>query len=118
MAILHIDNYLDLDIDAGDGVEPAVARVVGELDVAGCPAAQQAVEALLDDKAPVVLDLSKVTFFSAAGISLVLALDGRARALGTDLIVRDPHPVVMRLFRLAGVVDHLRFEGGCPADGA
>jgi anti-anti-sigma factor len=118
MATLHIDDYLDLDVDAGDGAAPPVVRVVGELDVAGCPAAREAVEALLDDKTAVVLDLSGVTFFSAAGISLVLALDDRARAQGTDLIVRDPHPVVMRLFRLAGVVDHLRFEQSCPADGA
>ena len=110
MAWLHIDDYLDLDVDPGRHGAPAVVSIVGELDVAGCPQAQAAVEVVLGEAKAVVLDLSQVTFFSAAGIGLVLGLQDRALSAGADFVVRDPHPSVMRLFTLAGVAAHVRLE--------
>jgi anti-anti-sigma factor len=116
VAWLHLDDFLDLDLEVGSDGAPTVIAVIGELDAAACPPAQAVVEVLLDDTTSVVLDMSSVTFFSAAGISMMLALQDRAAAMGTELTVRDPHPVVVRLLDLAGVVPRLHLES-IPAPG-
>jgi anti-anti-sigma factor len=110
VAWLHLDDFLDLDVEVGTDGAPTVVAVIGELDAAGCPSAQAAVEVMLDETTPVVLDMSSVTFFSAAGISMMLALQDRAAAMGTELTVRDPHPAVTRLLDLAGVGRRVHLE--------
>jgi anti-anti-sigma factor len=117
MAWLHIDDFLDVDVETGEDGAPLVVAMVGELDAAACPPAQALVEALIDGTAPVVIDLSGARFFSAAGITMLLALQDRATAKGTSLTLRDPHPAVARLLDLAGVAPRLT-SARRPARGA
>lgn len=53
-----------------------------------------------------VLDLSGVTFFSAAGLRALLALRDAA-AQGTQLVLLDPSPSVRLVLELSGLADEL-----------
>ncbi|HVM67823.1 MAG TPA: STAS domain-containing protein [Acidimicrobiales bacterium] len=110
MAWLHLDEFLDLDLEVGTDGAPTVVSVIGELDAAACPTAQAVSERTLAEATPVVLDMSSVTFFSAAGITMLLALQDRAAAVGTELTLRDPHPIVIRLLDIAGVASRFQLD--------
>ncbi len=77
----------------GDAV---IAEVVGEVDLRGAPAFQQAVLALAAEKPKrLIIDLSGVPFMDSSGVASLVKLLARTRKAHTDL-------------RLAGLNGHVR----------
>ncbi|ONI89059.1 hypothetical protein ALI144C_05950 [Actinosynnema sp. ALI-1.44] len=84
-----------------DQADIVVVAAAGEVDLLTTPLLEQALDtALRPGSPPVVVDLSRVTFFAAAGIRalLVATAAGPRRRLP---IVASPD--VLRLLRIAGV---------------
>ncbi|PDP88504.1 hypothetical protein CQJ94_05730 [Glycomyces fuscus] len=80
-----------------------VVRIRGGIDLTTVPAYRDRLfDAVLADADRIVVDLSGVTFFSAAGISLMAAAWVRARALGVDLRLAAPSDQVRNLLELVG----------------
>jgi anti-sigma B factor antagonist len=84
--------------------ERATLRVSGEIDVATEPAFRRALDAVVTEAhSPAVVDLSRVTFIDARGLSALVAK--RQEVSGTDvtLVLLDPSPWVRRLLETTGL---------------
>jgi anti-anti-sigma factor len=82
----------------------ATVRLAGELDVASAGIARRAVEQFGAGTKRIVLDLSRVTFFDAAGIRFLFAAREQASAAGGDLVLRRPSTAVRRVLELTGAL--------------
>jgi anti-anti-sigma factor len=84
----------------------AVVRILGGIDLTTAPAYRDRLfDTIRADADRIVVDLSGVTFFSAAGISLLAAAWVRARELGVDLRLAAPSDRVRELLELVGTRD-------------
>ncbi len=96
----------------------AIVTACGEVDVATAPVLRQAL--MKASGAPdrdsgnhhVVVDLSGVTFLDACGLGVLLAAALRARRAGTDLILRNPSRLTVRLLEITALGRAFRLEGG------
>ena len=76
-----------------------VVRAGGELDMLTAPrlsAQLDRAEAIVVPPAPVVLDLTGLTFLGSAGLAVMLAHHERCAALGSTLRIRADNEVVTR----------------------
>jgi anti-sigma B factor antagonist len=106
-----MDPVFDIDRSQVDG--HARVRFVGELDRAAVEQAHAEVIEVLDKTAgALTVDLSRLTFCDASGVSLLLKLDSETKARGRVMVLRNPTPVVHRVFRVLDLVDHLTIEDG------
>jgi anti-sigma B factor antagonist len=80
-----------------DGRQPAVVRLIGELDLAGAPRLQSVLAGLDGD---VELDCSGVDFIDAAGLRVLQIAHEGCSARGSKLVLADPSPAVERLLRI------------------
>ena len=99
----------NLLIDVSRTGERVVLRLDGELDLAGVPQLEGAVEnALVDGATEIVLDLRGLEFVDSTGLRAILAQEERSVELGqTFALVRGPEQV-QRLMHMTGVDEHLK----------
>ena len=86
--------------------------VRGEYDLASTDASKLVLQHIgnlvSESPRPVVVDLSDVSFFDAAGVSFLLRVDRVAQLVSKTLSVRDPSPDVRYLLEivdLSGLID-------------
>ena len=82
------------------------ARVVieGEVDVSNATELTSALDAVLEDKAPVIdVDLEAVPYIDSTGIGVLVAAAHRATEMGSEFTVSHPQPNVLRVLTLLGV---------------
>ena len=97
-----------------DGVEVvdeggrAVVVVRGEVDVATCPALDDAVAAI--ETPDIVLDLTDVTFMASSGLASLLRADRRANELGGRLKLRTPSRAVVDVLQMTHLDDRFAIE--------
>jgi anti-sigma B factor antagonist len=97
---------------ARDG-EAVVIALRGELDIATAPLLESALEhAAATGADRTVVDLHRLRFMDAAGLSVVLAAD---RRLASRLVVRSPSIEVRRVLAITGADRRLALEPGPPA---
>ncbi|HXL89966.1 MAG TPA: STAS domain-containing protein [Streptosporangiaceae bacterium] len=79
--------------------------VSGELDIATTGQVRAYVERALGESGTtrVILDMRGITFIAAAGIGLLAELRNTAALCGTELLLGDLSPVVIRLLALVGL---------------
>jgi anti-sigma B factor antagonist len=83
-------------------------RLGGELDLAGAPALEAAIEeAMADSESRLVIDFSALTFIDSTGIAILVAALGDERAAGRLGFVPSTAPAVTRVLRLTGVEERL-----------
>ncbi|HYQ64556.1 STAS domain-containing protein [Actinophytocola sp.] len=83
-----------------------VVRAVGEVDMLTAPRLSRQLdlaEAIVVPPAPVVLDLTGLTFLASAGLSLLLAHDKRCTELGSSLAIVPGGRAVTRPLKLTGL---------------
>jgi anti-anti-sigma factor len=96
--------------------QPAVVRVRGEVDIATAPrlrgalAEEQWRRQQESAAAPLVVDLSEVTFMGACGLGVLVRALGEARRSGGDLVLRNPTSTTMRMLDLTGLLDVFAVE--------
>jgi anti-sigma B factor antagonist len=96
-----------------------VVKAGGELDLLTAPRLSTQLdlaEAIVVPPAPVVLDLTGLTFLGSAGLSVMVAHAERCAALGSRLEIVSESPVVNRPLEMTGLDKVLavntRFVGG------
>lgn len=105
----HVRVRVDPTEDGG-----ATVRVAGELDVAGAPLIDDALQMVpAARRRDVRLDLRAVSFCDCAGLNAFIAGDAMLRAAGGRLTLIRPSAPVRRLLSLTEID---RFLGG-PAEG-
>jgi anti-sigma B factor antagonist len=88
----------------------ALVRLIGELDLAAAPQAQQAIE-LAERKQPATLelDLSSLAFMDSTGLRLLLSTRQRAREAGRQLVLRRGPQAVHRVFEVTALAPLFEF---------
>ncbi|MEV0588817.1 STAS domain-containing protein [Nonomuraea sp. NPDC050310] len=83
---------------------PTLVQLSGDIDIfATAQLRQRLFNALDSSTGLLVLDLSRVTFFGAGGLGVLIGLQGRARARGITLALTGVPPRVSLLLRLTGL---------------
>ncbi|MDL4776516.1 MULTISPECIES: STAS domain-containing protein [Thermomonosporaceae] len=81
-----------------------VIALHGDLDIATAPdVRERLIAALRRATAPVIIDLSGVTFCDANGLALLIAARRRARHDGLGLVLAAPRPPMVKLLRITGL---------------
>ena len=81
-----------------------VLAISGELDIATTAALRDRINTALDATVlPVIIDLSRVTFCDASGLTMLLAVRRRAGTRGIVLALAGPRHNVSELFRITGL---------------
>jgi anti-sigma B factor antagonist len=87
--------------------EVAVVHAVGEVDMSSAPtllAAVLAACAALRERAPVVVDLSGVSFFGSSGLTVLVAARERCHQDETPLRVVATTRAVLRTLEISGLI--------------
>ena len=97
-----------------------ICRPRGDLDWMSSLSLRHLLHDVLAPGARVVIDLSRVTFIDAVGLSAIVGGTRRARSLGATVRVRNAGSQVRRRIELAGVERLLGLESdsGSPGHGA
>src|SRR4051794_5380749 len=77
-------------------------RIVGEVDLSTVPELDEALAELRSARVPVVLDLSKVTFFDSTGLRALVRATRQARLAKSGFFIARPSDQVSRLIEVAG----------------
>ncbi|MEA2556451.1 MAG: hypothetical protein QOI60_1782 [Actinomycetota bacterium] len=90
----------DIEVDS----ETRSARLTGELDLASCDRATEALAPLVVDPGDIQLELSDLRFLDSSGIRVIVQTH---RALGErgSVVLRSPNPHVMKILEIAGIKD-------------
>ncbi|MGW9193224.1 STAS domain-containing protein [Micromonospora chersina] len=104
--------------DAGAG--RLVLSPLGDLDMAGTPAFDRALDGVLDRPGllEVVVDLGGVAFLDSTGVAALLRGAAEAVGRGAKLRVADPQPLVARVLRITAVDVLLGWPDGRDDDGS
>jgi anti-anti-sigma factor len=91
-----------------------VIDVEGEIDADTAPLLIEAADRLTSSVPPLALlmDLSRVTFFCAAGIHALLRVRDITAARSTHLILHDPSPMVGRILMILDMADTFDIKTG------
>lgn len=104
---------------AGGERECTVLWVGGEHDIATKVTLAVAIaRAAQRDDAPLLIDLSAVTFLDASTVGAIVGSRNRLRLRGRSLELRAPSPPALRVLYLCGLTDLIRRECVQPADPA
>jgi anti-sigma B factor antagonist len=98
-----------LRVDVQRDQERAVVSLSGELDLAGAPIFERALESdELATAESVVLDLQGLNFVDSSGLRVILMANDRARERKQQFAITPGSPQVQRLLSITNVTDHLR----------
>jgi anti-anti-sigma factor len=90
--------------------EHALVRLIGELDVAVAPTAEQAiVQAERHHPRLLEIDLSKLAFMDSTGLRLMLQTRERSLAAERQLVLRRGPSVVHRVFEVTALTSRFEF---------
>ncbi len=98
-------NSEQLDVEELDGVR--VLRLRGEHDLYTAPPLREGITSLLDEGAPVVVDLTAATFIDSSILGVLLGGLRRAREGGGSFVLvlaADAEPTVRRIFEVTGLL--------------
>lgn len=88
----------------------ALVRLVGELDLATVPCAEDAIARAERGGLPLLeVDLSTLVFMDSTGLRLMLRTRGRARDAGRRLLVHRGPRAVQRLFEVTALTPLFEF---------
>jgi anti-sigma B factor antagonist len=104
---MDIQACVSVVVEAGD---PAVVRLVGELDLGGVPEVRARFAELDGD---VDVDCSGLDFIDASGLCALVAAHTAREARGAKLVIVGPSPRVKRVLELTSLdaALHVRWNG-------
>jgi anti-anti-sigma factor len=94
----------------GDEEANGAVAVSGELDAYTAPTLEDFLQDRITRGDAVRLDLAGVTFMDSSGVRVIVNADNELRSAGSELVIRDPSPVVARLLQLTSLDDRLNIE--------
>lgn len=95
------------------GASVAVVRVEGEVDMAVAALFRAALEERIHPHCDLVVDLAGVTFLDAAGVGVLLEVEGAAREVGRTVRIRNATGIVARVLQITGTDWMVQGLEGC-----
>ena len=88
-----------------------VAILCGELDTAAAPAAEVALQPLLESQGKdIVIDCTDLEYIASSGLRLLLGVLKQAQSVGSRVILKNVNEVVRDVLDLTGFVSIFEFE--------
>lgn len=99
-----------MDIKIIHGPETMIC-LSGQLDTLSSPDFEKEITTILESNAmKVILDGSKLTYISSAGLRLLLILQKRMSQKGGKFVLRNIQDSIMEIFRITGFISFLTIE--------
>lgn len=93
-------------IQPAEGV--VVVTPVGDIDLVTAPRLlEQLLRILRDAPTRLVVALNEVTFIDSSGLNALVSANRRAEAMGTELRLAAPAPLVTKLLQITGLDSYL-----------
>ena len=99
--------HCNMEIEIKHGTETVIC-LSGQLDTLSSPDLEKAI--LEGDAKKVILDGSKLTYISSAGLRLLLILQKRMSQKGGKFVLRNIQDSIMEIFRITGFISFLTIE--------
>jgi anti-anti-sigma factor len=99
-----------LSVEVAKDVDTATLKLTGELDLSSVELLTAALDDVLADATPVVIDLRELDFLDSSGLRAFVALHHRAEKEGFSYRVIAGPPQVHRTFVMTGLDRILAFE--------
>lgn len=87
--------------------EPGVVRLIGRLDAARAPKAEEVFRAI---DGPCTVDFGALSYISSAGLGVLLKTQKRLADAGHGLVLTNLSPHIRQVFRFAGFHHVFRIE--------
>ena len=99
-------------LDIKENGDELVIRLSGEIDHHSAVAVRSEIDGRIADLRPrrAVLELSGIDFMDSSGLGLIMGRYQKMRAVGGELVLREPNERVLKIFRLAGLEKIVKIE--------
>lgn len=88
-----------------------VATLCGELDTAAAPAAEKALQPLLECSGKdILIDCTQLEYIASSGLRLLLGILKQAKASGSRVVLKNVNEVVKDVLDLTGFISIFEFE--------
>lgn len=89
-----------------------VIKLFGEIDHHGAVGVRSEIDTVIAQRRPerLALELSGIDFMDSSGIGLVMGRYAKMKAIGGELVVREPNARVKKIFNMAGLERIVRIE--------
>ena len=90
----------------------------GEIDHHSAVATRGEIDRLICERRPArfELELSRIGFMDSSGLGLVMGRYALVKDLGGEMVVLNPSPAILRIFKLAGMDRLIRIEQREPSE--
>jgi anti-sigma B factor antagonist len=90
---------MDYKVEGNDS--ELVVRIIGEVTAESYNELRNAVVELIRRKpTTITLDLAEMPFIDTSGLGVLVGLRAQAKKSGTSLMVKNPQPRIMQVFRI------------------
>ncbi|MFW5691978.1 MAG: STAS domain-containing protein [Chloroflexota bacterium] len=94
---------MDLNIETSKGI--TIVQVIGELDAVTAPVFQEQVLPLADQQPKILLDMSRVTYLSSAGLRILLLLYRKLSENVGQIVIAGLNDDVRDVMAITGFLD-------------
>lgn len=100
-AYLPVRTTLPMDYKVEGNDSELVVRIIGEVTAESYNELRNAVVELIRRKpTTITLDLAEMPFIDTSGLGVLVGLRAQAKKSGTSLMVKNPQPRIMQVFRI------------------
>lgn len=99
-------------LDMSEKGDELLVRISGEIDHHSAVYVRGEIDKKIAELCPkrTVIELSGIDFMDSSGLGLIMGRVQKMRAVGGELILRDPNERVIKIFKLAGLEKIVKIE--------
>ena len=92
-------------LDIKEEGDQLLVRISGEIDHHSAVSVRAEIDSKISSVHPkkTVIELSNIDFMDSSGLGLIMGRYQRMRAIGGELVLRDPNERILKIFKLAGL---------------
>ena len=92
-------------LDMKEEGDRLLVRISGEIDHHSAVSVRTEIDSKISSLRPriTVLELSNIDFMDSSGLGLIMGRYQRMRAIGGELVLREPNERILKIFKLAGL---------------
>lgn len=92
-------------LDIREEGDQLLVRISGEIDHHSAVSVRTEIDSKISSARPkrTVIELSNIDFMDSSGLGLIMGRYQKMRAVGGELVLREPNERVLKIFKLAGL---------------
>ena len=99
-------------LDIKENGDELLVRISGEIDHHSAVSVRTEIDAQIAELRPkrTVIELSSIDFMDSSGLGLIMGRYQKMRAIGGELVLREPNERIIKIFKLAGLEKIVEIE--------